>query len=88
MMAQIDDDELPGFKEYIQSRNGVDFISSSMMLSAVDAKLRLEMGAEKMFSEILELLRDRYDVIIIVSLFWNMLRSVRHVRHMRILQRS
>lgn len=67
MMAQIDDDELPGFKEYIQSRNGVDFISSSMMLSAVDAKLRLEMGEEKMLSEILEPLRDRYNVIIIVS---------------------
>ena len=65
MMAQIDDDELPGFKEYIQSRNGVDFISSSMMLSAVDAKLRLEMGEEKMLSEILEPLRDRYNVIII-----------------------
>ena len=65
MMAQIDDDELPGFKEYIQSRNGVDFISSSMMLSAVDVKLRLEMGAEKMLSEILEPLRDRYDAIII-----------------------
>lgn len=64
MMAQIDD-ELPGFKEYIQRKNGVDFISSSMMLSAVDAKLRLEMGAEKMLSEILEPLRDRYDVIII-----------------------
>lgn len=47
MMAQIDD-ELPGFKEYIQSRNGVDFISSSMMLSAVDAKLRLEMGTDMM----------------------------------------
>lgn len=65
MMAQIDDDELPGFKEYIQSRNGVDFISSSIMLSAVDAKLRLEMGTEKMLSEILEPLRDRYDAIII-----------------------
>ena len=65
MMAQIDDDELPGFKEYIQSRKGVDFISSSMMLSAVDAKLRLEMGAEKMLLEILEPLRDRYDAIII-----------------------
>lgn len=64
MMAQIDD-ELPGFKEYIQSGNGVDFISSSMMLSAVDAKLRLEMGAEKMLSEILEPLRDRYNAIII-----------------------
>lgn len=65
MMAQTDDDELPGFKEYIQSRNGMDFISSSMMLSAVDAKLRLEMGEEKMLSEILEPLRDRYNVIII-----------------------
>lgn len=52
MMAQIDDDELPGFKEYIQSRNGVDFISSSMMLFAVDAKLRLEMGAENGIEQI------------------------------------
>ena len=65
LMDDIVDGALPGFKEYIQSRNGVDFISSSMMLSAVDAKLRLEMGAEKMLSEILEPLRDRYDVIII-----------------------
>ena len=52
-------------QEYIQSRNGVDFISSSMMLSAVDAKFRLEMGAKKMLLEILEPLRDRYDAIII-----------------------
>ena len=65
MMAQIDDDELPGFKEYIQSRKGVDFISSSMMLSAVDAKLRLEMGAEKMLANILEPLKDRYDYVVI-----------------------
>lgn len=35
------------------------------VLSAVDAKLRLEMGAEKMLSGILELLRDRYDAILI-----------------------
>ena len=61
MMNQIEDEEMPAPEEYIQSRNGVDFISSSMMLSAVDAKLRLEMGAEKMLSEILEPLRDRYD---------------------------
>lgn len=65
MMAQIEDEGLPTAEEYIQSRNGVDFISSSMVLSAVDAKLRLEMGAEKMLSGILELLRDRYDAIII-----------------------
>ena len=65
MMAQIEDEDLPEPSEYIQSRNGVDFISSSMMLSAVDAKLRLEMGAERMLSEILEPLRDRYDYILI-----------------------
>ena len=65
MMAQIDDEELPAPEEYIMSRNGVDFIPSSMVLSAVDAKLRLEMGAEKMLSGILEPLRDRYDGIII-----------------------
>lgn len=65
MMAQIEDEEFPDSEKYIQSRNGVDFIPSSMILSAVDAKLRLEMGAEKMLSGILEPLRDRYDVIII-----------------------
>lgn len=48
MMARIEDEELSAAEEYIQSRNGVNFISSSMVLSAVDAKLRLEMGAEKM----------------------------------------
>lgn len=76
MMAQIDDDELPGFKEYIQSRNGVDFISSSMMLSAVDAKLRLEMGAEKMLSEILEPLRDRYKNLARIHILQNFSKSL------------
>ena len=47
------------------SRNGVDFIPSSMVLSAVDAKLRMEMGAEKMLANILEPLRDRYDYLIV-----------------------
>lgn len=65
MMAMIDDEELPASEEYIQSRNGVDFIPASMMLSAVEAKLRMEMGSEKMLSGILEPLRDRYDVILI-----------------------
>jgi chromosome partitioning protein len=65
MMAQIEDEELPAPSEYIQSRNGVDFIPSSMVLSAVDAKLRLEMGAERMLSNILEPLRDEYDYLII-----------------------
>lgn len=61
MMAQMEEEEMPDSSEYIMSRNGVDFIPSSMVLSAVDAKLRLEMGAEKMLSNILEPLRDSYD---------------------------
>lgn len=65
MMNKIEDEDLPNPSEYIQSRNGVDFIPSSMMLSVVDAKLRLEMGAEKMLEGILEPLKDRYDYIIV-----------------------
>ena len=51
--------------EFIQNRNGVDFIPSSMMLSAVDSKLRMEMGSEKMLTRILEPLRELYDYIIV-----------------------
>ena len=65
MMAQMDEEELPDASEYIMSRNGVDYIPSSMVLSAVDAKLRLEMGAEKMLSNILEPLRELYDYVVI-----------------------
>lgn len=54
MMLQLEDEELPDLKEYIMSRNGVDFIPSSMVLSAADAKLRMEMGAERMLANILE----------------------------------
>lgn len=65
MMAQMEDDGMPDATEYIMSRNGVDFIPSSMVLSAVDAKLRLEMGAEKMLANILEPLKERYDYLVI-----------------------
>lgn len=65
MMAQIDDEPLPDPKEYIMSRNGVDFIPSSMVLSAVDAKLRLEMGAEKMLANILDPIKEKYDYLIV-----------------------
>ena len=56
---------MPESSKYIMRRNGVDFIPSSMVLSAVDSKLRLEMGAEGMFSRILDQLRDSYDAILI-----------------------
>ena len=65
MMAVIEEEELPECGEYIWERNGVDFIPSSIGLSAVEAKLRLEMGTEKMLSAILEPLEDEYDYILI-----------------------
>lgn len=65
MMNQIEEEEQPEPEEYIMNRNGVDFIPSSMVLSAVDAKLRIEMGAERILAGILEPLRDRYDYILI-----------------------
>ena len=65
MMNVIEDEELPERDEYIWERNGVDFIPSSIGLSAVEAKLRLEMGAEKMLAAILKQLKDDYDIILI-----------------------
>ena len=65
MMAAIEDEELPEREEYIWERNGVDFIPSSIQLSAVEAKLRLEMGTEKMLAMILEPLKGDYDYILI-----------------------
>lgn len=65
MMAAIEDEDLSDRSEYIWERNGVDFIPSSIGLSAVEAKLRLEMGTEKMLSAILEPLRSEYDIILI-----------------------
>lgn len=61
MMNRIEDEEMPDASEYIMSRNGVDFIPSSV----VDAKLRLEMGAERMLAGILEPLKGRYDYILV-----------------------
>lgn len=65
MMNVIEEEDLPEREEYIWERNGVDFIPASIGLSAVEAKLRLEMGTEKMLSAILKPLREDYDYILI-----------------------
>ena len=65
MMAAIEDEKLPAMKKCIRTEDGVDFIPSSIYLSVADAKLRLEMGAEKILSEILDPLRAKYDYILI-----------------------
>lgn len=61
----FDEEGMPEVEEFIKSRNGVDYIPASMMLSAVEAKLRMEMGSEKMLSYVLEPLKERYDYILI-----------------------
>lgn len=66
MMAQIEEELPESFEDYIQSREGVDYIPSSIYLSVVDAKLRTEMDAERMLTEVLEPLKNRYDYILIV----------------------
>lgn len=53
MMAQIDDDELPGFKEYIQSRNGVDFISSDIVLLDTQQHQPMRLRQEKIITFIM-----------------------------------
>ena len=65
MMAAIEDEKLPAMKKCIRTKDSVDFILSSIYLSVADAKLRLEMGAEKILSEILDPLRGKYDYILI-----------------------
>ena len=65
MMAEIEDTKLPVPQRYIRVKDEVNFIPSSIYLSVVDAKFKLEVGAEKMLSEILEPLRKKYDYILI-----------------------
>lgn len=65
MMTEMEEAKRPAVKRYIRTKDGVDFIPSSIYLSVVDAKLRLEMGAEKMLAGILEPMREKYDYILI-----------------------
>lgn len=65
LMAQIEEEEPEELEHYIQSKDGVDFIPSSIYLSAVEAKLRTEMGAERMLAEVLVPIRDRYDYVLV-----------------------
>lgn len=65
LMAQIEEEEPEELELYIQSKDGVDFIPSSIYLSAVEAKLRTEMGAERMLAQVLAPIRDRYDYVLV-----------------------
>ena len=65
MSAAIENNDLPDRKEYIIQKDGVDVIASSMSLSVVDARLRLEMGSEGILASVLDPLREDYDYILV-----------------------
>ena len=65
LLAAIEDEEFPEQGTYIRERKGVCFIPSSIGLSAAEAKLRLEMGSEKMLAAVLKPLKNDYDYILI-----------------------
>jgi len=65
MTMQMEEEDLPMKSEYIVSNNGLDLIPSSILLTVVDANLKLEMGSERILYEILEPLLDDYDYILI-----------------------
>ena len=61
----LDGEDLPERDEYIRTSDGVDFIPSSKYLSVVENQMRMEMGCDRILSEILEPLRSEYDYILI-----------------------
>ena len=65
MMSQLEDEKQPGPAEFIQRRNGVDFIRHPWCCLLWTSRLRMEMGVERMLASILEPLRDRYDFVIV-----------------------
>lgn len=65
MLKVLEEEELPVKKKYIRQREGIDFIPASMLLSAVDAKLRLEMGTERILSRIIDAVKGDYDFILV-----------------------
>ena len=65
MLAMMEEEDLPDKSEFINHCNGVDYIASTIGLSVIDAKLRMEMGSEYMLRDILKAFKDDYDVVLI-----------------------
>lgn len=64
MMEEVDCEEYKA-DEYICTCDGIDFIPSSIYLSVVETQLKSETGSEKVLSEIIDKVRDNYDVVLI-----------------------
>lgn len=65
MTSMLNDEDIPVKKEYVMTVGKVDLIPSSILLSVVDANLRLEMGSDRLLADLLETLKPDYDYIIV-----------------------
>jgi len=65
MTMAMEEEELPPKSEYIHQRGKIDFIPNDIHLSVVESNLRMEMGSEKLLSNILEPLREDYSYILV-----------------------
>ena len=73
MTSMLNDEDIPVKKEYVMTVCKVDLIPSSILLSVVDANLRLEMGSDRLLANLLETLKPDYDYIIVgyLSFSWH-----------------
>lgn len=65
MTTMLEDEELTQKKDFLLHIGKTDLIPSSIQLSVIEANLRLEMGSEHLFSNLLESLRGDYDYILV-----------------------
>lgn len=65
MTAMLEDEEVTQKKDFLLHIGKTDLIPSSIQLSVIEANLRLEMGSEHLFSNLLESLRGDYDYILV-----------------------
>lgn len=65
MTTMLEDEELTQKKDFLLHIGKTDLIPSSIQLSVIEANLRLEMGSEHLFSNLLESLCGDYDYILV-----------------------
>ena len=65
MTTMLEDEELTQKKDFLLHIGKTELIPSSIQLSVIEANLRLEMGSEHQFSNLLESLRGDYDYILV-----------------------
>ena len=64
LMSELNEESYT-VEDYIISYDEIDIILSSVYLSVAETQMRVETGSEKILSDIIDLLREKYDYILI-----------------------